>query len=95
MYHFYMFPYLLLVLSVTSVFSSQQWYEHSVHEPSRWSSLPTPGGSDHGHVRLSQLQHASCVLPCGRSPSPGSSSAAGGILSAASAVKLRLTADLR
>lgn len=90
------FPHLLLALSDTSALSSQQRHECSVHEPSCWSSLRTPDGRGHGHVDLSQLQHASRIISCGCSISPGSSSAAAGsILSAASAVKLQLTAALR
>lgn len=89
------FTYSLFLLSVTYVFSSQRWYECSVRESICWSSLPTPDGCGHGHVSLSQLQHASRILSCSCSPSPGSSAAAGRILSAASAVKLQLTADLR
>lgn len=72
--------------------SPQHRYEHSVHEPSCWRSLPTPSGCGHGHVGLSQqLQHASGVLSrIGSSPTGSSSpsAAAAGVLSAAAALKL-------
>lgn len=42
------FPYLMMFLS-------QQWHEHSVHEPSSRSPLRTAGGRGHGYDNLSQL----------------------------------------
>lgn len=77
----------------TALLSSQQRCEHSIHEPSSRSSLRSSGRSGRGHVDLSQLQHAPSILSHGCPPSPGSpgAAAAGGVLSAAAAVKLQLS----